>query len=154
MTLKKKKKSKHKSYIKKVNQVRKTKVNQVEKARNRNTTPLLTVKTLTSLGATRKMTIDGGATSDARIELSEDGGNVSNGGNQWRRDQSGNAFHNRSCIRDCDDDRSVVVERVGDSNSGSWLIGSNGGGCCSRGGWCLNLLSSSIGDHSSGRGDL
>ena len=154
MTLKKKKKSKHKSYVEKGNPSKKNKVNQVKEAENRNITPLLTVKTLTSLGATRKMTIDGRATSDARIELSEDGGNILNGGNQQRRDRSGSAFYDRSYIRDCDDDRSVVMERVGDLDGGSWLIGSNVGGCCSQGGQCLNLLSSSIGDHSGGRGNL
>ena len=119
-----------------------------------NTTPLLTVKAPTSLGTTRKVTIGGGATFDTRIESGEDGGNISGGGNQRRRNRSGGAYHGGSRIQNCDDDGGVVVERVGDLDDGSWLIGSNGGGGRSQGGRCLNLLSSNISDNGSGRGNL
>ena len=44
-----------------------------------NTTPSLPVKAPTSLGTTRVMTVRGGATCGARIEIGEEGRHVANG---------------------------------------------------------------------------
>ena len=86
------------------------------------------MKTLASLGATGKVIIVGRTTSDAWVELSEEWGDISNGGNQWRRNWGGNMLHRRSCVWNRNDNGSIVVKRMGGPDSRDRLIGPDGGG--------------------------
>ena len=112
------------------------------------------MKTLASLGATGKMITVGRTTFDAWVEVSEERGDISNGGDQWRGNWGGNTLHRGSCVWNCNDNGSIVVKRVGDPNSRDQLIGSDCSGSRGWGGWCLSLLSSNVGNYGSRRGNL
>ena len=143
-------KNKHSTTKEKVNvQKKKAYVNKNEESHN--TTPSLTVKALTSHGATREMGVVGRTTPDARVKVSEKRGDVSSGGNQWGRNWSGSAYHGGGCTRNGDDNGSIIVERVRKANSGGELSSFNDSSGRSRGDWCwyLNLLSSNVVDDSS-----
>ena len=109
------------------------------------------MKTLTSRGATGEMSVVGRATPSARVEVSKEWGNVTDGSDQWGRDWSGGAYCGRGCTRNSDDNGGIVVERVGKANSGGKLSGSIDSSGCGRGNWCWyrNLLSSNVVDDSS-----
>ena len=112
------------------------------------------MKTLASLGATRKIIIVSGTTSDAWVELSEERGDISNGGDQWRRNRGGNTLHCGSCVWNHNDDGNIVVKRVGDPDSRDRLIVSDGSGSRGWGGWCLSLLSLNVGNYGGRQGNL
>ena len=112
------------------------------------------MKTLASLGATGKMIIVGRTTSDAWVELSEEWGDISNRGDQWRRNWGGDTLYCGSCVWNCNNDGNIVMKRMGDLDSRDRLIGSDGSGGRGWGGWCLSLLSSNVGNYGGRRENL
>ena len=113
------------------------------------------MKTLASHGATGEMSVVGRTTSNARVEMSEEQGNVMNGGDQRRRNWGRGTHHCGSCVWNRDDNGGIIVKCVGNLNRRGRLIGSNGSGGRGWRGWCLSLLlSSNVGDYGGGWGNL
>ena len=113
------------------------------------------MKTLASHGATGEMSVVGRTTSDTRVKMSKEQGDITNGGDQRRRNWGRGTHHRRSCVWNRDDDGSIIVKCVRNPNHRGRLIGSNGSGGCGWWGWCLSLLlSSNVGDYGGGWGNL
>ena len=87
--------------------------------------------------------------------MSEERGDVTNGGDQRRRNWGRGTHHSGSCVWNHDDNGSIIVKRVRNPNHGGRLIGSDGSGGCGWRGWCLSLLLSlNVGNYSGGWGNL
>ena len=113
------------------------------------------MKALASHGATGEMSVVGRTTPSTRVEVSEERGDITYRGDQWRGNRSGGAYHGGSSIWNSDDNGNVVVECVRDLDSRGRLVGSDSVGGRDWRGWCLGLLlSSDIGDYSGGWGNL
>ena len=112
------------------------------------------MKTLTSHGATGKVSVVGRTTFDARVEMSKKRGDITDRGDQWRRNWGRSTHHRRSCVWNRNDDGNIVVKCVRDPNRGDRLIGSDGSGSRGWGGWCLSLLSSNVGNYGGRWGNL
>ena len=100
-----------------------------------NTTPVLDVKTLASQSASREVIVIGGTASSAGIEMCEEWGDVTGGGNQGRRNGSWSMCDDRSCVWDGDDYRNVVVGCLGKTNHRDGLTGFGGGRNCDQTSW-------------------
>ena len=100
-----------------------------EKHENRDTTPLLALKTLTSVRASREMAVDG-TTTVAGIKPCEEGRDVSNetsaGGRNWCRGASGNGSNDGGGTWNGNDDRQVVVVCLGESYNRSMFLRPSG----------------------------
>ena len=103
--------------------------------KGRNTTPMLGVKTLTSQGTSREMIIINGAAPSARIKVGEEWGDVTGGSDQRGRSRSRGANDGGGCVWNVDDDRGIVVGRMGKMNRGDELSGFVSGGSRGRGNW-------------------
>ena len=102
---------------------------------DRNTTPVLDVKTLASQGTSRKVIIVGGATPSTRIEMGEEWGDVMGGSNQRGRNRSWGAYDGGVCVRNVNDNRGIVVGCMRKTNHGGGLSGFVSGSNRGRGNW-------------------
>ena len=113
------------------------------------------MKTLTSHGATGEMSVVGRTTPNARVEVSKERGNVADGSDQWRGHWGRSAHYSRSRVWNRNNDGSIVVKCVRESNCGGRLVRSDGSGGRGRGDWRLSLLLSlNVGDYGGGWGNL
>ena len=123
---------------------------------DRNTTPSLPVKTPTSQGTSRKVSIVGGATPSARIKVGEEWGDVAGGSNQGGRNGSWSAYNGGGCAWSGDDNRNIVMGCMRKTNHGNRSSGFGSGSSRGRGSWsrCRDLLLSNVVNDSSGGRDL
>ena len=105
------------------------------------------------------MTVRGGATCGARVELGKKRGYIMNGRGcrGWKR--CGGTNYCRGCTRNCDNNGRVVVKCVRNTNNRKWVIGTVGGRNCDRGvwylrSWRLDVLVSGIGNYSGRRREV
>ena len=97
------------------------------KKTGRNTTPVLDVKTLASQSASRVVIIVSGAAPGAGIEMGEEWGDISGGGDQGRRNGSRSTCDDRSCIGNGDDYGNVVMRCLRETNRRDGLTGFSSG---------------------------
>ena len=100
-----------------------------EKHENRSTTPLLVLKTPTSVRASRKVAVDG-TTTVARVKPRDEGGNILNetivGSRDRCRGMSGNGSSDGGGTWNDNDNRYVVVVCLRESYSRNVFLGPSG----------------------------
>ena len=99
----------------------------IEKDKGHNTTPVLDVKTLASQSTSREMIIIGRATSDARVKIGEEWGDITGRSDQRGRNGSWSMCDGRRCIGDGNDYRNVVMGCLRETNHRDGLTGSSSG---------------------------
>ena len=103
--------------------------------KDRNTTPVLDVKTLASQGTSRKVVFISGTTPGAGIKLGEEWGDVTGGSDQRGQNRGRGAYDDRGCVGNVNSNRGIVVECMGKMNHGDELSGFVSGSNCGRGSW-------------------
>ena len=101
-----------------------------KKCENRNTTPLLALKTPTSVRASREMAVNR-TTTVAGVKPCNEGGDVSNetsaGGRNRCRGASGNGSNDGDGTWNGNDDRQIVMVCLGESYDRSMFLRPSGG---------------------------
>ena len=69
------------------------------------------------------MSVVGGATPSARIEMSKKWGNVADGSDQWRGNRSRSAYNGGGCTWNGDDNRGIIMECMRKTDRGDELSG-------------------------------
>ena len=115
--------------------IRKKKAYVGKDKKGRNTTPVLSVKTLASQGTPGKVIIVGEAAPSARIKMGEEWGDVTGGSDQRGRIRSRGAYDGGGCVWNVDDNRGIVVGCMRKTNHGDELSGFVNGGSRGRGNW-------------------
>ena len=119
-----------------------------EKHENRSTTPLLALKTLTSVRASQEMAVNR-TTTVAGVKPCNKGRNISDetsaGGRDWCRGASSNGGNNGGGTWNSNDDQRVVVTCLGNSYDRSIFLRPSGK--------CLRIGGTGVGSGSGGGGD-